>query len=215
MPLSSVADLSFEAGPARLVRYGRERRVSVQADLNGASLGQALKAIKALPVMRRLPDGVHQPAIGDAEFLQETMSGFITAILSGVGLIYAVLVLLFRSFFKPLIILATLPLTLAGAVAALTLTGMETDMPVFIGLLMLFGIAAKNSILLVEFAIEDERAGQSRWEALHNACRERARPIVMTTVAMVAGMLPTALGLGQGSEFRRPMAIAVIGGLIS
>ena len=88
-------------------------------------------------------------------------------------------------------------------------------MPVFIGLLMLFGIAAKNSILLVEFAIEDERAGQGRWEALHNACRERARPIVMTTVAMIAGMLPTALGLGQGSEFRRPMAVAVIGGLIS
>ncbi len=215
VPLSSVADLSFEAGPARLVRYGRERRVSVQADLNRASLGQALKAIKALPIMNHLPDGVHQPAIGDAEFLQETLSGFITAILSGVGLIYAVLVLLFRSFFKPLIILATLPLTLAGAVAALTVTGTETDMPVFIGLLMLFGIAAKNSILLVEFAIEDERAGQGRLEALYNACRERARPIVMTTVAMVAGMLPTALGLGQGSEFRRPMAVAVIGGLVS
>ncbi len=214
-PLASVADLSFEAGPARLVRYGRERRVSVQADLNGVSLGTALKAIKALPVMQRLPPDVHKPAIGDAEFLGEIMGGFMTAILSGIGLIYGVLVLLFRSFFKPIIILAALPLSLAGAVVALTLCGMETDMPVFIGLLMLFGIAAKNSILLVEFAIEDERAGQDRWTALHNACRERARPIVMTTVAMVAGMLPTALGLGAGSEFRKPMAVAVIGGLIS
>ncbi len=214
-PLASVADLSFEAGPARLVRYGRERRVSVQADLNGVSLGTALKAIKALPVMQRLPPDVHKPDIGDAEFLGEIMGGFMTAILSGIGLIYAVLVLLFRSFFKPLIILAALPLSLAGAAAALTLCGMETDMPVFIGLLMLFGIAAKNSILLVEFAIEDERAGQTRWEALHNACRERARPIVMTTVAMIAGMLPTALGIGAGSEFRKPMAVAVIGGLIS
>ncbi len=102
-----------------------------------------------------------------------------------------------------------------GAAVALILAGMEIDMPVFIGLLMLFGITAKNSILLVEFAIEDERRGQTRWAALRNACRERARPIVMTTVAMIAGMTPTALGLGQGSEFRKPMAVAVIGGLAS
>ena len=214
-PLASVADLSFEAGPARLVRYGRERRVSVQADLNGSSLGPALNAIKKLPVMQHLPADVHRPDVGDAEFLGEIVGGFTTSIISGVALIYAVLVLLFKSFFKPLIILAALPLSLAGAALALTICGMETDMPVFIGLLMLFGIAAKNSILLVEFAIEDERAGQGRLEALHNACRERARPIVMTTVAMVAGMLPTALGLGAGSEFRKPMAVAVIGGLVS
>ena len=214
-PLSSVADLSFEAGPGRLVRYGRERQVSVQADLNGVSIGTALKAVNGLPALKHLPADVHKPAYGDAEVLGELISGFLIAILSGVGLIYAVLVLLFKSFFKPIIIMATLPLSLAGAAVALQVTGLEIDLPVFIGLLMLFGIAAKNSILLVEFAIEDERAGQSRWEALHNACRERARPIVMTTIAMIAGMLPTAIGFGQGSEFRRPMAIAVIGGLVS
>ncbi|WP_158916251.1 efflux RND transporter permease subunit [Caulobacter sp. S45] len=215
-PLSSVADLSFQAGPGKIVRYARERRASVQADLRGgASLGTALNAIKKLPVMQHLPADVRQPPVGDAEALQDVITGFTGAILSGILLIYAVLVLLFRSFFKPLIILATLPLTLAGVSVALTVAGMEIDMPVFIGLLMLFGIAAKNSILLVEFAIEDERAGQDRWQALHNACRERARPIVMTTVAMIAGMLPTALALGQGSEFRQPMAIAVIGGLVS
>ena len=216
VPLDSVADLSFQAGPAKIKRYGRERRVSVQADRRpGEALGTALAAVKALPVMQHLPPGVHQPAFGDAEQLGDLVSGFLIAILSGVALIFGVLVLLFRSFFKPAIILMTLPLTLAGVAVALTITGMEIDMPVFIGLLMLFGIAAKNSILLVEFAIEDERAGQGRVEALMNACRERARPIIMTTVAMIAGMLPTALALGSGSEFRRPMAIAVIGGLVS
>ena len=213
--LASVADLSFQAGPAKIVRYGRERRASVQADLHGASLGTALGQVNKLPIMSHLPPGVHPTRVGDAELLGEVIGGFLGAIFAGLALIYAVLVLLFRSFFKPIIILMTLPLTLSGTALALMLAHMEIDMPVFIGLLMLFGIAAKNSILLVEFAIEDERAGQTRMEALHNACRERARPIVMTTVAMVAGMLPTALGLGQGSEFRKPMAMAVIGGLVS
>ena len=214
-PLATVADLSFEAGPGNIVRYGRERRASVQADLNGSSLGTALQAVNALPVIKHLPAGVTQAQTGDVEALTQTIGGFIGAIFSGVALIFAVLVLLFRSFFKPVIILGALPLSIVGAVFALTVAHIELDMPVFIGVLMLLGIAAKNSILLVEFAIEDERAGQTRLQALHNACRERARPIVMTTVAMVAGMLPTALGLGAGSEFRQPMAVAVIGGLIS
>jgi HAE1 family hydrophobic/amphiphilic exporter-1 len=215
-PLSTVADLSFQAGPAKIVRYARQRRASVQADLRpGQSLGTTLAKINKLPVLQHLPPSVTQASVGDAEALEEVVSGFMGAIFAGIGLIFAVLVILFRSFFKPVIILAALPLSLAGAGLALVLTGLEVDMPVFIGMLMLFGITAKNSILLVEFAIEDERAGQTRWQALRNACRERARPIIMTTVAMIAGMLPTAIGLGQGSEFRKPMAIAVIGGLIS
>ena len=214
--LESVADVSFQAGPGQIVRYQRQRRASVQADLNnGASLGTALQAIHRLPVMRHLPPGITEAPIGNAEALQQVIGGFFGAIFAGIALIFGVLVLLFRSFFKPVIILAALPLTLFGAVAGITIARLEIDMPVFIGLLMLMGIAAKNSILLVEFAIEDERAGQNRWDAIHNACRERARPIVMTTVAMIAGMLPTAIGLGQGSEFRQPMAVAVIGGLIS
>ena len=214
--LESVADVAFQAGPGRIVRYQRERRASVQADLaDGGSLGTALQDIHRLPVMKKLPEGVREAQIGNAEALQQVIGGFIWAIFAGVALIFGVLVLLFRSFFKPAIILAALPLTLVGAVTAITVARLEIDMPVFIGLLMLMGIAAKNSILLVEFAIEDERAGQTQWQAIHNACRERARPIVMTTVAMIAGMLPTALGLGRGSEFRQPMAVAVIGGLIS
>jgi len=135
--------------------------------------------------------------------------------LAGVALIYGVMVLLFRSFFKPLTILSALPLSLGGCFMALLVTGKALDLPSMIGMLMLLGLAAKNSILLVEFAIEAQREGKTRLEALHTACRERARPIVMTTVAMTMGMLPTALGLGVGSEWRQPMAIGVIGGLIS
>jgi HAE1 family hydrophobic/amphiphilic exporter-1 len=213
--LSSVADLEFGAGPAHIIRYQRRREIIVNADLNGATLGQALKAVHDLPIMRHLPAGVHPADIGDAEAMAELFGGMIGALLSGIGLIFGVLVVLFRSFFKPVIILAALPMCLVGAVAGLLIGHMELDMPAMIGFLMLMGLAAKNSILLVEFAIEDERAGQTRIEALMNACRERARPIVMTTMAMAAGMLPTALGLGQGSEFRQPMAVAVIGGLIS
>jgi len=214
-PLSTVADIDFDAGPAKIVRYQREREAQVLADLNGSVLGSALAEIHKLPVMKHLPPTIHEAQVGDAEAMKELFGGMILALFSGIGLIIGVLILLFRSFFKPFIILAALPLSLIGAVMGLWIGRMEIDMPSMIGFLMLMGLAAKNSILLVEFAIEDERAGQTRLEALHNACRERARPIVMTTMAMGAGMLPTALGLGQGSEFRQPMAIAVIGGLIS
>jgi HAE1 family hydrophobic/amphiphilic exporter-1 len=213
--LDSVADISFQAGPGRIVRFDRERRASVQASLNGATFGEALTAANNLPVLKNLPPGVHVASQGDAEAMAELFGGFAVAMGSGIGLIYGVLVLLFGSFFKPVTILSALPLSLMGAFLSLLLMGQQLDLPVLIGLLMLLGLAAKNSILLVEFAIEQERMGVERKKALYAACRERARPIIMTTVAMAAGMLPTALGIGEGSEFRQPMAIAVIGGLIS
>ncbi len=214
-PLSSIADLYFQAGPGQITRYDRERRVSVQADLNKVTLGTALVDIHKLPVMQNLPAGVREAQAGTAEIMGELFGGIGIAMFAGFGLIYSVLVLLFQSFFKPATILSALPLTMLGAFLALKLSGLPTTMPVLIGLLMLFGLAAKNSILLVEFAIEDERTGTPMRAAIINACRERARPIVMTTAAMAAGMLPTAIGLGDGAEFRQPMAIAVIGGLIS
>jgi HAE1 family hydrophobic/amphiphilic exporter-1 len=214
-PLASVATLSFEAGPGQIVRYDRERRVSVLADLNDVTLGTALSEIHKLPAMHDLPAGVRETPTGDTEALGDLFIGIIVAMVSGISLIYAVLVLLFGSFFKPLTILSALPLTMLGAFLALKIAGLAITLPVLIGMLMLLGLAAKNSILLVEFAIEDERAGQSQREAILNACRERVRPIIMTTVAMAAGMLPTALGIGEGSDFRQPMAVAVIGGLIS
>lgn len=214
-PLTSVARLSVQEGPSQIVRYDRERRVSVQADLAGATLGQARAEIEALPIMRKLPPGVHEARTGDSEALGDLMVSIVVAMGSGILMIYFVMVLLFRSFFKPITILSALPLTFLGAFLALKISGLPITLPVLIGMLMLLGLAAKNSILIVEFAIEDERAGQGRREAILNACRERARPIVMTTVAMAAGMLPTAIGIGEGSSFRQPMAIAVIGGLAS
>jgi HAE1 family hydrophobic/amphiphilic exporter-1 len=214
--LSAVADVNFEAGPARIVRYDRERRASVLADLKpGVIIGEANKAVAQLPIMKNLPAGVRHAATDDDESMTELFTGIVLAMGAGVALIYAVMVLLFRSFFKPITILSALPLSLGGAFLAMWITGKPFDLPSMIGMLMLLGLAAKNSILLVEFAIEAERSGLSRRAALRTACTERSRPIVMTTVAMVMGMFPTALGLGHGSEWRQPMAIAVIGGLIS
>ena len=184
------------------------------AHRHAASIRYRMSAAK-LPVMKNPPPGVHRASQGDAEAMAELFGGIIGAMGAGVALIYAVLVLLFGSFFKPATILSALPLSLMGCFLAILITGKQIDLPVLIGALMLLGLAAKNSILLVEFAIEAERSGMSRREALYEACRERARPIIMTTVAMAAGMLPTALGLGEGSGFRQPMAVAVIGGLIT
>jgi HAE1 family hydrophobic/amphiphilic exporter-1 len=210
-----VASLSFEPGVTRIERFDRKRRVTVQAELNGVSIGQALAKIDALPIIQQLPEGVTRPAFGQSADMDELFGGFVGAMIAGVALIFAVLVLLFRSFFKPITILTALPLSLIGAFASLVLGGAALNLPALIGLLMLMGLAAKNSILLVEQAIESERAGVSQHDALIEACRERVRPIVMTTFAMAAGMVPTVLGLGEGSEFRVPMALAVIGGLIS
>jgi len=225
-PLSSVADVTFASGPAEINRYNRERDLQIDADMaNGAQLGQALQEINKTPVMKSILNdgkgsslqfpGVHKAELGQQEQIRDLFTELGMAIITGVSLIYGVLVLLFRSFFKPVTILAALPLAIGGAFLGLLATGLSVSIPSLIGLLMLLGLAAKNSILLVEYAIERERDGYSQRAAIVEACRERARPIIMTSMAMMAGMLPTALALGKGSEFRQPMAVAVIGGLIS
>jgi HAE1 family hydrophobic/amphiphilic exporter-1 len=214
--LDTVADIRFEAGPAQIDRYNRQRQAAVDADLGpDVALGTAISAVDALPTMQNLPAGVAKADVGDAQALAELFSALGITIFGSIFLLYGVMVLLFGSFFKPATILSALPLAIGGAVLGLLVTGLDLSLPSMIGFLMLMGLAAKNSILLVEYAIERERAGVSQREALMEACNERARPIVMTTFAMAAGMLPTALGLGEGSEFRQPMAIAVIGGLIT
>ncbi|MDP3660749.1 efflux RND transporter permease subunit [Phenylobacterium sp.] len=213
--LGSVADIDFQAGPARIDRLNRQRQMTVQAELNGVEMGDAQKAVNQLPVMKKLPPSVKPAAVGDQEAMQQLFAGFGVALFAGVSMIYGVLVLLFRSFFKPIVILSALPLAVGGAFLGLLIFNLSLSIPSMIGFLMLFGLAAKNSILLVEYAIERERDGMTQHEALLEACRERARPIVMTTLAMAAGMLPTALALEKGAEFRQPMAVAVIGGLIT
>jgi HAE1 family hydrophobic/amphiphilic exporter-1 len=214
--LESVADITFEGGSSQIKRLDRRRQSGAEADLaGGAALGDAVAKINALPIMKNLPEGVRLAPSGDFEAMIDMMTGMMMALAAGIFLIYGVMVLLFGSFFKPITILSALPLSLGGAFLALLIGGMGLFLPSLIGFLMLMGLAAKNSILLVEYAIEQERAGVPQRQALLEACAERARPIVMTTFAMAAGMLPTALGLGEGSEFRQPMAIAVIGGLIT
>jgi multidrug efflux pump subunit AcrB len=216
VPLKTVANLSFGEGPSTVRRYNMSRRLFLDADLApGVQLGTALDRIHALPSLKNLPAGVHLVETGDAEFQQELFANFFIAIIAGVLMVLAVLVLLFVRVFQPITILSALPLSLGGAVLALALTKTPFSLPVVIGVLMLMGIVAKNSILLVDFAIEEMRAGKTRMQAIVEAGHKRARPIVMTTVAMVAGMLPAATGIGGESSFRQPMAIAVIGGLVT
>jgi hydrophobe/amphiphile efflux-1 (HAE1) family protein len=215
VPLSVVADIKLDQGPTSINRYDRERQATVAADLVGTSaLGDATKKIYELPVMKSLPKGVSVNPSGDAESLNELSQGFATAMTAGLMMVYAVLVLLFGTFLQPITILFSLPLSIGGAIAALLLTGKQLTTPVWIGILMLMGIVTKNAIMLVEFAVESMRDGKPREEAIIDAGMKRARPIVMTTIAMAAGMMPSALAFGAGGEFRSPMALAVIGGLI-
>jgi hydrophobe/amphiphile efflux-1 (HAE1) family protein len=216
VPLSAVAEFSMSQGPTAIDRFDRTRRVLIGADLVGDTpLGDALAAVKATPPARALPAGVELKEFGDAEIMGEVFAGFAKAMGAGLMMVYAVLVLLFGSFLHPVTILFSLPLSIGGAIVALAVTAKPMSLPVVIGILMLMGIVTKNAIMLVDFAIEEMARGVPRAEAIVDAGRKRARPIIMTTIAMVGGMLPSALGTGEGGEFRAPMAIAVIGGLIS
>ncbi len=215
--LGNVATVSIESGPAQIDRYDRQRNITFDIELAGQPMGKVQAAALALPSIKNMPEGVEIAPIGDAEAMRELSASFGLAMFTGVLCIYIVLVLLFKDFMQPATILWALILSIPGAFLALFLTRSAISMPSMIGIIMLMGIATKNSILLVEYAIASRRErGMSRSEALIDACRKRVRPIVMTTLAMAAGMLPVALdmGLGDGS-FRSPMAIVVIGGLIT
>ncbi|GAC1341323.1 MAG: efflux RND transporter permease subunit [Acetobacteraceae bacterium] len=215
VPLLAVADISLGQGPASIERYDRVRGVYMGADLaSGVALGAAVQQMLALPEAHNFPPGVYLKNSGDAEIMGEVFDGFATAMGAGIMIVLAVLILLFRNVFQPVTILFSLPLCLGGVIMALVLTNQAISMPVVIGILMLMGIVTKNAIMLVDYAIERRAEGMSRGEAIIEAGRTRARPIVMTTIAMVAGMVPSAFGLGDGGEFRSPMAIGVIGGLI-
>ncbi len=215
VPLSSVADIGFGTGEAAIERFDRKRRVNVEADLNNATIGEALTAIAELPAMKNLPHGVQEIKYGEAEYMQEMFVSFALAMATGIMMVLVVLILLFKDFLQPVTILMALPLAIGGAMIGLLLYGAALDLSSIIGLLMLMGIVTKNSILLVDFAIDGMEQGMSRRAALLKAGATRARPIIMTTLAMVAGMLPAVLGFGAGASFRGPMAVAVIGGLIT
>ncbi|MBV6898208.1 efflux RND transporter permease subunit [Xanthomonas euvesicatoria] len=216
VPLSSVAALGVESGPTEINRYDRRRYVTVSADLGEMPLSKALELANTRQAIVQLPQNVTLIQSGDAEVAAELSSGLLLAILIATVCMLCVLIVLFNDFFQPMTILSAIPLSLGGAFIALLLFGSELDVPSMIGLVMLMGIVTKNSILLVEYAVIALRDGAVSVEvALADACHKRARPIIMTTVAMIAGMLPIALGFGADASFRQPMAIAVIGGLIS
>ena len=214
--ITNVASLTIAGGPAEIDRYDRLRNINFEIELNNQPLGEIEKLALALPSLRKLPPGVLQTTVGDAEAMAELFQSFALAMATGVLCIYIVLVLLFKDFVQPVTILAALVLSVPGAFLALFITGTSLSMPSMIGMIMLMGIATKNSILLIDYVVLARRDhGLDRWHALLDACRKRARPIVMTTVAMGAGMMPIALGLGTDPSFRAPMAIVVIGGLIT
>ena len=215
--VGQVAKLELSSGPAVIDRYDRSRNINFEIELSGMPLGDVTAAVENLASIKNLPAGVKRINIGDAEMMGELFASFGLAMLTGVLCIFIVLILLFKDFIQPITILAALPLSFGGGFVALLLTGKAFSMPSLIGLIMLMGVATKNSILLVEYAIVARREhGMNRIEALLDACHKRARPIVMTTIAMGVGMLPIAIGLGSAdSSFRSPMAVAVIGGLVT
>lgn len=215
VPLSSLATLRFGQGPSVIDRFNRERRVVIGADMAGtAEIGEGLEIIHNLPATKALPSTVRIQETGDAEVMGEVFAGFASAMSMGITLVFVVLILLFGSIFHAFTILLSLPLAIGGVVAALYITGQAISMPVVIGILMLMGIVTKNAIMLVDFAVERVKHGMTRNAAIFDSGAKRARPIVMTTIAMSAGMLPAAMAFGDGGEFRAPMAIAVIGGLL-
>ncbi|OAI91557.1 efflux RND transporter permease subunit (plasmid) [Agrobacterium pusense] len=214
--LGSIAEIRMSGSPAEINRIDRSRNVTLSIELNGRILGEVYEEAKALPVLSSLPPGVHLIEQGELQLSSDLFESFAIAMAIGVFCIYAVLVLLFHDFLQPFTILMALPLSLGGALLPLVVTGTSFSMPAVIGLLMLMGVVTKNSILLVEYAIVARRSGFSRFDALVDACHKRARPIVMTTMAMGFGMLPVALSLSGGDpSFRQPMAILVIGGLLT
>ncbi|MCQ6255143.1 efflux RND transporter permease subunit [Pseudomonas sp. Q11] len=216
VPLESVATLEVGSGSAQIVRYDRMRNINFEIETNGQPLGDIEQAVLSLPSLRDLPPGVVQTSRGDAEAMGELASGFGIAMLTGVLCIYMVLVLLLKDFVQPLTVLVALVLCVPGAILALFASQSALSMPSMIGLIMLMGIATKNSILLIDYIILARRHhGLDRWDAIIDACSKRVRPIIMTTVAMGAGMMPIALGWGADPGFRAPMAIVVLGGLVT
>ncbi len=221
VPLKTVAEISFGSGPTVIQRSNQIRRITVGADLavdpeTGKSYvsSDADKKINALPALSKLPQGVKKLELGQRRWQAELIFNFIVAVISGVFLVFAVLVLLYRRVMPPFVNMGSLLLAPLGAALALLIAGMPVSMPVMIGLLMLLGIVAKNSILLVDFALEEIDKGVDKFTAIVDAGHKRAQPIVMTTVAMVAGMVPTAVALTGDGAWRQPMGVTVIGGLI-
>jgi multidrug efflux pump subunit AcrB len=212
VPINAVADITLGSGPAQIQRFNRNRQVELGANLEGISLGDAIATVKSLPAMNPLPPEVSEEPSGDAKIMRDVFGGFLTALTLAVFCVYAILVLLFNNFLYPLAILAALPLSIGGAFLGLLITQKELGLFALIGIVLLMGLVTKNAILLVDFALAGIKEGKSQFKAIIDAGVSRLRPIIMTSISTIAGMIPIALALGADGEVRSPMAIAVIGG---
>jgi multidrug efflux pump subunit AcrB len=215
VPLATVADIDYSEGVSSIKRNNRNRVVAIGSDLpQGVALDTASARFREIVKQADIPPSVQLVESGDTKVQTEMQQSFVNAMLMGLLLVLTVLILLFKDVIQPFTILFSLPLAIGGVAVGLLVTQNPLSMPVMIGILMLMGIVTKNAILLVDFAIEMRHRGMDRVEAMVEAGRKRARPIIMTSIAMSAGMLPSAMGVGEGGSFRAPMAIAVIGGII-
>ncbi|MDA0866526.1 MAG: efflux RND transporter permease subunit, partial [Cyanobacteria bacterium] len=212
IPLVAVADITFGSGPAQIDRFDRARQVTIGGNLQGITLGQGLTQVNALPALQNLPPTVVQEPAGDAEIMRDIFSRFLLALGTAVLMIYVVLVLLYNSFLYPLAVMAALPLSIGGALVGLLVTQKPMGLFALIGIVLLMGLVTKNAILLVDYALIARQQGQSRRQAVMSAGLIRLRPILMTSISTMAGMVPIAMEWGAGGETRSPMAIAVIGG---
>ena len=212
VPLTAVADVEFGSGPAQVDRLDRSRQVTIGANLEGITLGQGLEQVYALPAFVNLPEGVSQQPSGDAEIMREVFSRFGLALATAIVMIYAVLVLLYNSFIYPFAVMVALPLCIGGALLGLMIAQKPLGLFALIGIVLLMGLVTKNSILLVDYALMARAKGISLRQSVIEAGLTRLRPILMTSISTMAGMVPIALEWGAGGEVRSPMAIAVIGG---
>ncbi len=215
VPLAQIAKVSMGKAPSKIEHSDGKRTIGVSANVQGRSSGEvtadALKLAKSI----NFPEGYGIELDGASKDQQEVFAEMGIALISGIGLMYFILVMQFGSFSAPLAVMFSLPLSLIGVVLALLMTGGTLNLMSLIGVIMLMGLVAKNAILLLDAARSLEAEGVDREEALMTAGRKRLRPIIMTTFALIAGMLPVAIGIGEGSEFYRPMATAIIGGTIT
>jgi hydrophobic/amphiphilic exporter-1 (mainly G- bacteria), HAE1 family len=214
-PLSALTRVEQGAGPTVLSRQDRQEQVVVGANLEGTTLGEVRPGIEKAMSGITLPAGVTWYFSGQAAQTTSAFSSLIFALLLGLLFVYMVLASQFGSFIHPFTVMAALPLAAIGAIFAMLVTHTELTIISMIGLILMMGMATKNSILLVDFIIRYRKEGQERREAILNAAPVRLRPILMTTFAIMLGMIPTAVGMGAAGAFRAPMAIAVIGGVFS
>ena len=215
VPLDQIATVSMGKGPSAIEHSNGKRTITVSANAQGRASGEVTKDAMALAKSFNYPPGYGLSLAGAGQDQDELFTEMLIALISGIGLMYLILVMQFSSFTAPLAVMLSLPLSLIGVVIALMLTGSTINLMSFIGIIMLMGLVAKNAILLLDAARKQEKEGMNREDALMHAGRVRLRPILMTTFALIAGMIPVALGLGEGGEFYRPLAIAIIGGTIT